>query len=81
MTLYDIINLNKKTYPAEVRSFFQVMEVYGQCADLDPFRDGYRRFSTPNMTADPLLYPVSEDTKDKLKALRIMSLDQLTLVT
>ena len=76
MTLYDIINVNKKTYPAEVRSFFQVMEVYGQCADLDPFRDGYRRYSANNMIeADPLLYPVSEDTKDNLKALRIMSLD------
>ena len=75
MTLFDIINVNKKTYPAEVRSFFLVMEVYGQCADLDPFRDGYRRFSTPQMAADPLLYPVSEDTKDKLQALRRMSLD------
>ena len=29
LTLYDIININKKTHIEEVRSFFQVMEVYG----------------------------------------------------
>ena len=32
--LKDIINVNKKTDLEEVRSFFQVMEVFGQSADL-----------------------------------------------
>jgi len=29
LTLFDVINMNKKTHPEEVKSFFQVMEVYG----------------------------------------------------
>ena len=32
--LRDIINVNKKTDYEEVRAFFQVMEVFGQQADL-----------------------------------------------
>ena len=34
LVLRDIINVNKKTDFEEVRSFFQVMEVFGQEADL-----------------------------------------------
>ena len=34
LTLHDIINVNKKTYIEEVRSFFQVMEVYGQDTEI-----------------------------------------------
>lgn len=35
LTLHDIININKKTFPEEVRSFFQVMEVYGFGSEID----------------------------------------------
>ena len=35
LTLHDIININKKTYPEEVRSFFQVMEVYGFGTEIE----------------------------------------------
>ena len=34
LTLYDIINMNKKTHIEEVRTFFQVMEVYGQDTEI-----------------------------------------------
>ena len=34
LTLHDIINQNKKTHVEEVRTFFQVMEVYGQNTEI-----------------------------------------------
>jgi len=63
LTLFDIININKKTYPEEVRTFFQVMEVFGQNTEIHTRPDSERgsaERSTPF---------------DNLKILRMKSLD------
>ena len=38
MSLSDIINPNKKTMPIELRNFFLVMEVYGNCPKFAGFQ-------------------------------------------
>ena len=75
LTLYDIININKKTDHEEIRSFFQVMEVYGFGTEIE-FRAsdtgsllGNRRSQSPTKVVEKV---------DNLKYLRIKSLDQLT---
>jgi len=74
LTLFDIVNLNKTTYPEEVTSFFQVMEVYGQNTDLHVDSSGF----------EPLVGTtgIKKGAKvDNLKILRLKSLEQLTHVT
>lgn len=75
LTLYDVINLNKRTQVEEVQTFFMLMEVYGQSADLSYLnapivgRQAHQRQSD-----DPF-------EQDSLKTLRMKSLDQLTQVS
>jgi len=73
LTLFDIINVNKKTRPDEVRTFFQVMEVYGQNTQIQ---------SRPVIgDQSNLLNSEGKVEVDNLKVLRMKSLDQMTQVT
>ena len=60
MTLHDIININKWTDIEEVRTFFQVMEVYGQNTDIHD---------------KPSIGDRSKEPVDNLAVLRTKSLD------
>ena len=72
LTLHDIININKKTFPEEVRSFFQVMEVYGFGSEIDI------RSCTTEMLLDEGKAKRPPQIVDNLKYLRMKALDQLT---
>ena len=73
MTLFDIINVNKKTRSEEVRNFFQVMEVYGQNTQI--------HIKPEVSDLQHLLDPEGKVEVDNLKVLRMKSLDQMTQVT
>ena len=70
LTLNDIINVNRKTNLDEVKSFFQVMEVYGQSPDLYISRG---EFSSESSSLDRNNSDSGSDF-DKLELLRRMSL-------
>ena len=81
LSLYDIININKKTYPEEVRSFFQVMEVYGFGTEIE-FRASSTHSLLDNRSNQRSRSPVKKEEKvDNLKYLRKKSLDQITQVS
>ena len=72
LTLKDIIYVNKKTEIEEVRSFFQVMEVYGHSADM-----WVNRVEVANDNSEMSDF----QEQDKLELLRRKSLNQLSKIT
>ena len=68
LTLHDIINMNKKTFREEVKSFFQVMEVYGFGSEID-----IRACSNEMLLDEGQSRP--PQVVDNLKYLRMKALD------
>ena len=66
ITIHDIIHTNKQVYIDEVRSFFQVMEIYGYNADVGGLYSACED--------SPKKY-------DNLKYNRIMVMDQILEIT